>query len=91
VRCDALICPLTITLGDNLSSDTISRVFANSIMMIHVNTTTRSWRERLQQLQVNLRVMNTHEGKGDQSPAAQVFSNERVESITVLESIKQRR
>jgi hypothetical protein len=60
-------------------------------MMIHVNTTTGSWRECLQQLQVNLRVMNTHEGKSDQSPAVQVFSNEGVDIIAILESIKQRR
>jgi hypothetical protein len=80
-----------ITLGDNLSSDTISRVFTSSIMRIHVNTAAGSWRERLQQLQVNLRVMNTHEGKCDQSPAAQMFSNEGVDGIAILESIKQRR
>jgi hypothetical protein len=60
-------------------------------MRIHVNTSTGIWRERLQQLQVNLRVMNTHEGKCDQSPAVQVLSNEGVDSIAVLESIKQRR
>jgi hypothetical protein len=35
--------------------------------------------------------MNTHEGKGDQSPAAQMFSNEGVDYIAILESIKQRR
>jgi hypothetical protein len=60
-------------------------------MRIHVNTATGSWRECLQQLQVNLRVMNAHEGKCDQSPTAQVLSNEGVDSIAVLESIKQRR
>jgi hypothetical protein len=60
-------------------------------MRIHVNTVAGSWRERLQQLQVNLRVMNTHEGKCDQSLAAQVLSNEGVDSIAILESIKQRR
>jgi hypothetical protein len=58
-------------------------------MRIHVNTTARSWRECLQQLQVNLRVMNAHEGKRDQSPTAQVLSNEGVYNIVVLESIKQ--
>jgi hypothetical protein len=35
--------------------------------------------------------MNAHKGEGDQSPAAQMFSNEGVDSIAVLESIKQRR
>jgi hypothetical protein len=59
-------------------------------MRIHVNTAAGSWRERLQQLQVNLRVMNAHEGKRDQSSAAQVLSNKRVNSIAVLESIEQR-
>jgi hypothetical protein len=91
VRRDALIRSLTITLGENLSSDTISRVFTSSVMRIHVNTAAGSWRERLQQLKVNLRVMNTHEGKYDQSPASQMFSNEGVDSFAVLESIKQRR
>jgi hypothetical protein len=59
-------------------------------MRIHVNMAAGSWRERLQQLQVNLRVMNTHEGKGNQSPAAQMLSNEGVDSVVVLEPIKQR-
>jgi hypothetical protein len=35
--------------------------------------------------------MDTHKGKGDQSPAAQMFSNEGVDSIAILESVKQRR
>jgi hypothetical protein len=35
--------------------------------------------------------MNTHEGKCDQSLAAQVLPNEGVDSIAVLEPIKQRR
>jgi hypothetical protein len=35
--------------------------------------------------------MNAHEGKRDQGSAAQVFSNEGVDSSAVLESIKQRR
>jgi hypothetical protein len=60
-------------------------------MIFHVNTTTGGWRERLQQLQVNLRVMSTHEGKGNHSSAMQVFSNKGVDSIAILESIKQRR
>jgi hypothetical protein len=60
-------------------------------MVIHVNMTTGGWREHLQQLQVNLRVMSTHEGKGDHSSAAQVLSNKGVDNIAILESIKQRR
>jgi hypothetical protein len=35
--------------------------------------------------------MNAHKGKGDQSPAAQMFPNEGVDSVAVLKSIKQRR
>jgi hypothetical protein len=35
--------------------------------------------------------MNAHEGKCDQSPTVQVLSNEGVDSIAILESIKQRR
>jgi hypothetical protein len=57
-------------------------------MRIHVNTAAGIWRERLQQFQVNLRVMNTHKGKGDQSPAAQMFSNEGIDSVAVLKSIE---
>jgi hypothetical protein len=91
VRRGALIHPLTITFGDNLSGDAISRGSTSSIMGIHVNTPAGSWRKRLQQLQVNLRIMDAHEGKRDQSSAAQVLSNERVDSIAVLESIKQHR
>jgi hypothetical protein len=60
-------------------------------MRVHVNTATGSWREHLQQFQVDLRVMNTHKGKGDQSPAAQMFPNEDIDSVAILESIKQRR
>jgi hypothetical protein len=60
-------------------------------MRIHVNMVAGSWRECLQQFQVDLRVMNMHKGKGNQSPAAQMFSNEGVDSIAVLESIKQHR
>jgi hypothetical protein len=33
--------------------------------------------------------MNAHKGKGDQSPTAKVFANEAIDSVTVLESIKQ--
>jgi hypothetical protein len=60
-------------------------------MMIHVYTAAGSWRERLQQFQVDLRITSAHKGKGDQSPAAKMFSNEAIDSIAVLESIKQHR
>jgi hypothetical protein len=33
--------------------------------------------------------MHIHKGKGDQSSAAQMFPNEGIDSIAVLESIKQ--
>jgi hypothetical protein len=56
---------MTITPGDNLFGDTISHVLTSSIMRVHVNMATGSWRERLQQFQVDLRVMNAHKGKGD--------------------------
>jgi hypothetical protein len=91
LRHDALIRPLTIILGDYLSGDTISRVLTSSIMRVHVNLAAGSWRERLQQFQVDLRVMSAHKGQGDQSPTAQMFPNEGINSIAVLESIKQRR
>jgi hypothetical protein len=60
-------------------------------MRVHVNTAAGSWRERLQQFQVNLRIINAHKGKGDQSPATQMFPNEAINSVAVLKSIKQRR
>jgi hypothetical protein len=59
-------------------------------MMIHVNTAAGSWKERLQQFQVDLRIMSMHKGKGDQSPAAKMFPNKAIDIIAVLESIKQR-
>jgi hypothetical protein len=34
--------------------------------------------------------MSAHKGKGDQSPAAKMFANEAIDSVAVLESIKQR-
>jgi hypothetical protein len=86
---DILIRPLTITLGDDLSGDTISRISTSSIMMIHVNTAAGSRRERLQQFQVDLGIMSMHKGKGDQSPAVKMFANEAIDSVAVLESFKQ--
>jgi hypothetical protein len=82
--------PLTITLGDDLPGDTIGHIPASSIMIIHVNTATGSWRERLQQFQVDLGIMSAHKGKGDQSPAVKMFANEAIDSVAILESIKQR-
>jgi hypothetical protein len=32
-----------------------------------------------------------HKGKGDQSPAAQMLTNEAIDSIAILETIKQHR
>jgi hypothetical protein len=58
-------------------------------MMIHVNTAAGSRRERLQQFQVNLGIMSAHKGEGDQSPAAKMLANEAIDSVAVLESIKQ--
>jgi hypothetical protein len=34
--------------------------------------------------------MNAHKGKGDQSPAAQMFPNKAIDSIAILKSIKKR-
>jgi hypothetical protein len=89
LRYDTLIRPLTITLGDDLSGDTVSHISTSSIMMIHVNTTAGSQRELLQQFQVDLGIMNAHKGNGDQSPTAKVLANEAIDSVTVPESIKQ--
>jgi hypothetical protein len=35
--------------------------------------------------------MSAHKGKGDQSPAAQMLTNEAIDSVAILETIKQRR
>jgi hypothetical protein len=59
-------------------------------MRVHVNAAAGSWREHLQHFQVDLRIMNAHKEKGDQSPAAQMFPNEAITSVAILESIKQR-
>jgi hypothetical protein len=34
--------------------------------------------------------MSAHKGKGDQSPAVKMFLNEVIDSVAILESIKQR-
>jgi hypothetical protein len=90
LRYDTPIRPLTVTLGDDLPGDTISRITTSRIMMIHVNTAAASRRERLQQFQVDLRIISAHKGKGDQSPTAKMFTNEAIDNVAVLESIKQR-
>jgi hypothetical protein len=90
LRYDILIRPLTITLDDDLLGDTISHISTSSIMMIHVNTAVGSRRERLQQFQVDLGIMSAHKGKGDQSLATKMFANKAIDSVAVLESIKQR-
>jgi hypothetical protein len=87
----SLISSLAITLGDELPSDTIGGLSTNSVESIHVNVATRSWREHLQQFQVDLGVMGPHEGKGDQSPAAKMLANKAIDSFAILKSIKQRR
>jgi hypothetical protein len=35
--------------------------------------------------------MSVHKGEGDQSPAAQMLADEAIDSITILEAIKQHR
>jgi hypothetical protein len=35
--------------------------------------------------------MGAHKGKGDQSPAAKMLANEAIDSVAILETIKQRR
>jgi hypothetical protein len=35
--------------------------------------------------------MGTQKGKGDQSPAAKMLANEAIDSVAILEMIKQRR
>jgi hypothetical protein len=79
-----------ITLDDDLPSDTIGSLSTSNIESIHANTATGSWREHLQQFQVDLGIMGAHEGKGDQSPAAKMLTNKAIDRVAVLESIKQR-
>jgi hypothetical protein len=80
-----------ITLGDDLPCDTISSLPTSSIKSIHVNTAAGSWREHLQQFQVNLGIMSTHKGKGNQSPASQMLVKEVIDNVAIFEMIKQRR
>jgi hypothetical protein len=35
--------------------------------------------------------MGEHKGKGDQSPAAKMLANEAIDSVAILETIKQRK
>jgi hypothetical protein len=91
LRYSISIRPLTITLGDDLPGDTIGSLPTSSIMIIHVNTATGSWRERLQQFQVDLWIMGVHEKKSDQSPAAKMLANEAIDSVAILEMSKQHR
>jgi hypothetical protein len=50
---------------------------------------TRSWREHLQQFQVDLVIVGAHEGKGNQGPAAKMLANKAINSFAILKSIKQ--
>jgi hypothetical protein len=87
----SLIGSLAITLGDDLPSYTIGSLFASSIESVHVNAATGSWREHLQQFQVDLGIVGTHEGKSNQGPAAKMLANKAIDTFAVLKSIKQSR
>jgi hypothetical protein len=85
----SLIGSLAITLGDDLPGYTIGGLSASSIKSVHVYATTGSWREHLQQFQVDLRIVGAHEGKGNQGPAAKMLANKKINSFAVLKPIKQ--
>jgi hypothetical protein len=87
----SLIGSLAITLRDDLLSYTIGSLFASSIESIHVYTATGSWREHLQQFQVDLGIMGAHEGNGNQGPAVEMLTNKAINSFAVLKSVKQSR
>jgi hypothetical protein len=69
-------------------SDTVGCASASSIVVLHINATTGGRRKRLQKLQVDLRIMSTHESKGDHGSAAQMLSDKGVHSISILELIE---
>jgi hypothetical protein len=87
----SLIGSLAITLGDDLPSYTIGSLSASSIKIVHVNVATGSWREHLQQFQVDLAIVGAHEGKGNQRPAAKMLANKAIDSFAILKLIKQSR
>jgi hypothetical protein len=87
----SLIGSLAITLSDDLPSYTIGSLSASSIESVHVYAATGSWREHLQQFQVNLGIMGAHKGKGNQGPALEMLTNKAINSFAVLKSIKQSR
>jgi hypothetical protein len=87
----SLIGSLAITLGDDLPSYIMGSLSASSIESVHVYAATRSWREHLQQFQVDLGVMGMHEGKGNQGPAAKMLANKAINSFAILKSIRQSR
>jgi hypothetical protein len=78
-----------ITFTNDLSRDTIGGLSASRIMHVHLNTTAGSWRQRLHQIHVDLWIMSSHEGEGNQSPAPQVLMNEVVNGLTILKIVKQ--
>jgi hypothetical protein len=88
---DSLSGSLAITLGDDLLSYTIGNLSASSIEGVHVNAATGSWREHLQQLQVDLGIVGAHKGKGNLGPATKMLANKAINSFAVLKSIKQSR
>jgi hypothetical protein len=58
-------------------------------MHVYINMTTGSQRQHLHQIHVDLRITSPHEGEGDQSPAAQMLSNEAINDVTIFEATKQ--
>jgi hypothetical protein len=86
-----LIRSLVVALDNDLTRYTIGGLSTSRVVRVHLNTTTRSRRQHLHQVHVNLRIAGSHEEKGNQSPAPQVITNEVVDGLAVLEAAKQRR
>jgi hypothetical protein len=80
---------LLVALDNDLTRYAIGGLLTGGVMRVHLNTTARSQRQRLHQVHVNLWIAGSHEGKGYQSPAPQVFTNEPVDGLTILEAAKQ--
>jgi hypothetical protein len=87
----SLISSLVVTLDNDLTCYAFGGLSTSRIVRVHLNTTTRSWRQHLHQVHVNLWIAGSHEEKGNHSPTPQVLRNEAVNGLAVLEVAKQRR
>jgi hypothetical protein len=81
--------PLPIAFGDDLPCDKISSISAGGVVINHIDATTRSLRQPLQNLHVDLLIMDTYEGKDHERAASEMLTHKPVYSLSVLEAAKQ--